>query len=107
MKKCREEMAKWGSRERNVICPKCSKSPADWSEEVREDGQARPSLLIFRNEQERYNLLELAPRLYKAMEEYWREIHIVADLTQRQRQLEQNKFNRAEAQNMARTNDIQ
>ena len=100
-----EEMAKRGSRERNVICPKCSKSPADWSEEVREDRQARPSLLIFRNE--RNNLLELAPRLYKAMEEYWREIHIVADLTQRQRQLEQNKFDRAEAQNMARTNDIQ
>ena len=26
-----------------------TKSPADWSEKVREDGQARPSLLIFRN----------------------------------------------------------
>ena len=35
-------------------------------------GQARPSLLNFRNKQERDNLLELAPRLYKAKEEYWR-----------------------------------
>ena len=49
-----------------------TKSPADWSEKVREDGQARPSLLIFRNKQERDNLLELAPRLHKAKGEYWR-----------------------------------
>ena len=51
-----------------------TKSPADWSEKVREDGQAhaRPSLLIFRNKQERDNLLELAPRLFKAKEKYWR-----------------------------------
>ena len=39
---------------------------------VREDGQARPSLLIFRNKQERDKLLELAPRLHKAKGEYWR-----------------------------------
>ena len=49
-----------------------TKSPADWSEKVREDGQARPSLLIFRNKQERDKLLELAPRLHKAKGEYWR-----------------------------------
>ena len=41
----------------NVICQK---------------GQARPSLLIFRNKQERDKLLELAPRLHKAKREYWR-----------------------------------
>ena len=74
---------------------------------VREDGQARPLLLIFRNKQDRDNLLEKAPRLSKDQEEYWREINIVADLTQKQRQLEQNMFKRAEAQNLSRTNDEQ
>ena len=74
---------------------------------IREDGQARPLLLIFRNKQDRDKLLEKSPRLSKANEEYWREINIVADLTQRQRELEQNMFKRAEAQNLARNNDEQ
>ena len=74
---------------------------------VREDGLARPLLLIFRNKQDRDKLLEKAPRLSKDQEDYWRDINIVADLTQRQRQLEQSMFKRAEDQNLARNNDEQ
>ena len=61
-----------GGLQRGMLSVK--KSPGYWSEKVREDGQAhaRPSLLIFRNKQERDNLLELAPRLHKAKGEYWR-----------------------------------
>lgn len=74
---------------------------------VRDDGQARPLLLIFKNKQDRDKLLEKAPRLSKDQEGYWRDINIVADLTQRQRQLEQSMFKRAEEQNLARNNDEQ
>ena len=54
---------------------------------VRDDGQARPLLLIFKNKQDRDKLLERAPKLSKDKESYWRDINIVADLTQKQRQL--------------------
>ena len=74
---------------------------------VRDDGLARPLLLIFRNKQDRDNLLEKAPTLSKAQEEYWRAINIVADLTQRQRQLDRNMLKQAEDQNLARNNDEQ
>ena len=69
---------------------------------VKEDLQARPLLLIFRNKWDRDMLLERAPRLSKDDDEYWRSINIVADLTQKQRQMEQNMFRRAEEQNMER-----
>ena len=74
---------------------------------VRDDGQARPLLLIFKNKQDRDKLLERAPRLSKDQESYWRDINIVADLTQKQRQLEQSMFKRAEEQNLARNTEEQ
>ena len=70
---------------------------------VKQDQQDRPLLLIFRNKWDRDMLLEKAPRLSKDADEYWRSINIVADLTQKQRQLEQNMFRRSEEQNLART----
>ena len=70
---------------------------------LREDLQTRPLLLIFRNRWDRDMLLEKAPRLSRDEEEYWRSINIVADLTTKQRQLEQNMFKRAEDQNLARS----
>ena len=63
---------------------------------VRED---RPLLVIFKYKVDRDRLLEKTPKLSNDMDEYWRSINIVADLTQRQRKLEQNMFKRAEDQN--------
>lgn len=74
---------------------------------VRSDGQARPLLLIFKNKGDRDMLLEKAPRLSRDKEEYWNNINIVPDLTQRQRQLEQTMFKRAEDQNLERSIDEQ
>ena len=68
---------------------------------------ARPLLVIFKYKADRDMLLEKTPRLSKDFDEYWRSINIVADLTQRQRKLEQNMFKRAEDQNLNRKGEEQ
>ena len=52
-------------------------------------------------------LLEKAPRLSKNQEEYWRNISVVADLTKKQRELEQSMFKRAEERNLTRSTEEQ
>ena len=52
-------------------------------------------------------MIDRAPRLSREQDEYWRSISIVADLTQKQRQLEQAMFKKAEELNLARSRDDQ
>ena len=48
-----------------------------------------------------------APRLSKEQDEYWRSISIVADLTMKQRKMEQAMFKKAEELNLARSREDQ
>ena len=74
---------------------------------LRTDGTTRPLLIIFKHKSDREILLEKTPRLSKDQDEYWRSISVVADLTKRQRELEQAMFKRAEERNLARSTDEQ
>ena len=73
----------------------------------RTDGQPRPLLLIFKRKEDRDMLIDRAPRLSRDQEEYWRNISVVADLTLKQRQMEQAMFKTAEELNLARTAEDQ
>ena len=64
-------------------------------------------LLIFKRKEDRDQLIKRAPRLSREQDEYWRNITIVADLTKRQRELEQAMFKKAEELNLARSRDDQ
>jgi hypothetical protein len=74
---------------------------------TRTDETSRPLLLIFRQKSDRDLLLEKAPRLSKDQDEYWRKISVVADLTKKQRELEQSMFKRAEERNLTRSTEEQ
>ena len=69
----------------------------------KDDGQSRPLLLIFKNRTDRDKLLDRAPRLSHNKEEDYRNISIVADLTMKQRQMEQEMFRKAQRLNLERT----
>ena len=64
------------------------------------DDQPRPLLLIFKTRADRDKLLDRAPRLSRHVEEDYRNINIVADLTRKQRQMEQEMFRKAEKSNL-------
>ena len=72
---------------------------------IRTDGEPRPLLLIFKRKEDRDQMIDRAPRLSREQDEYWRSISIVADLTQKQRQLEQAMSKKAEELNLARSRD--
>ena len=67
------------------------------------DNQPRPLLLIFKTKADRDRMLDRAPGLSRNRDEEYRSISIVADLTQKQRKLEQEMFNRAEKLNLERS----
>ena len=69
------------------------------------DLQARPLLLIFKTRFDRDMLLDRAPRLSRHSEEEFRNISIFADLTQKQRKMEQDMFKKAENLNRERSAD--
>ena len=64
--------------------------------------QPRPLLLIFKNKADRDMLLQRTPRLSKDVDDYWKSINVVPDLTLRQRKLEQDMYKRAEKRNLER-----
>ena len=66
---------------------------------------ARPLLVIFKNKADREKLLERAPRLSRNPDEFYRNISIVPDLTQKQRVMEQQMFKQAEQSNLKRSGD--
>ena len=65
----------------------------------------RPLLLIFRTKVDRDRLLDRAPRLSRNSKEFYRNISIIPDLTQRQRKMEQDMFKEAEQRNLERTEE--
>ena len=69
--------------------------------------ECRPLLIIFKHKNDRDALLEKAPKLSKDEDEYWKKISVVADLTQKQRELEKNMFRKAEMRNLQRSADEQ
>ena len=72
----------------------------------KKDNHHRPLLLIFKTRNDRDKLLDRAPRLSRHQEEEYSNISIVADLTQKQRKLEQDMFKRAEKLNLERSSDM-
>ena len=75
--------------------------------QIRTDGQARPLLLIFKRKEDRDMMIERAPRLSRERDEYWQNITVVADLTAKQRQMEQAMFKKAEELNLTRSAEEQ
>ena len=73
--------------------------------QIRTDGQSRPLLLIFKRKEDRDMMIDRAPRLSREQDEYWRNISVVADLTLKQRQMEQAMFKQAEELNLARSTE--
>ena len=69
------------------------------------DDQPRPLLLIFKTRADRDKLLDRAPRLSRHVEEDYRNINIVADLTRKQRQMEQEMYRKADKSNLDRNHD--
>ena len=65
----------------------------------------RPLLLIFKLKEDRDFLLGRAPRLSRETDIYWRDINIVADLTKKQRDMEQDMYKKAEQSNLRRSED--
>ena len=64
----------------------------------KEETRSRPLLLIFKYREDRDRLLDRAPRLSKNIDEFYRNISIVPDLTMKQRKMEQEMFKKAEQQ---------
>ena len=67
--------------------------------------QPRPLLLIFKTKNDRDRVIDRAPRLSRHQDDEFKSISIVADLTQKQRKLEQDMFKRAERLNLDRTSE--
>ena len=73
----------------------------------KKDNHHRPLLLIFKTRIDGgAKLLVRAPRLSRHQEEEFRNISIVANLTQKRRKLEQDMFKCAEKLNLERSSDI-